>query len=106
MMKYEIGKRIKEYRVQSGLTQKQLGEEIGVSNARVSNWENGENRPDADTLMAICKVLGVTADTLLGIKKESATIDELSENERRLISVYRSLNTAQREKFLDFIESL
>lgn len=45
---YGIGKRIHEYRVLSGYTQKQLADMIGVSNGRVSNWEQGINRPDAD----------------------------------------------------------
>ena len=39
------------------MTQKQLAERIGVSNSRVSNWEQGLNRPDADILAAVCVAL-------------------------------------------------
>ena len=47
-MKYEIGNRIRKYREELGISQKQLAEQLGVSNGRVSNWEQGINRPDAE----------------------------------------------------------
>ena len=37
-MKYEIGARIRKYREMSGFSQKELAQKIGVSNSRVSNW--------------------------------------------------------------------
>ena len=47
-MKYEIGARIRKFREQRGLSQKEFAQLIGMSNARVSNWEQGLNRPDVD----------------------------------------------------------
>lgn len=41
--KYEIGNRIRKYREECNMTQKQLAERIGVSNSRVSNWEQGHS---------------------------------------------------------------
>ena len=49
-MKYEIGARIRKFREQRGLSQKEFAQLIGMSNARVSNWEQGLNRPDVDIL--------------------------------------------------------
>ena len=40
-MKYEIGARIRKYREMCGFSQKELAQKIGVSNSRVSNWEQG-----------------------------------------------------------------
>lgn len=40
-MKYEIGARIRKYREMRGFSQKELAQKIGVSNSRVSNWEQG-----------------------------------------------------------------
>ena len=37
----KIGKYIAEKRKALGLTQKQLGEELGVTDRAVSKWENG-----------------------------------------------------------------
>lgn len=74
--KYEIGNRIRKYREASHLSQKQLAEILGVSNSRVSNWEQGLNRPDADILAEMCVALDVSPSLLLGIK---VTGDELTE---------------------------
>lgn len=41
MDNYEFSRRIVELRRQKGLSQKQLGEMLGVSNKAVSKWENG-----------------------------------------------------------------
>ena len=85
-MRYEIGRRIRKYREENNLSQKQLAEKIGVSNSRVSNWEQGLNRPDADILAAICVALDVSPSLLLGIQ---VTGDELTEQERRVLKAYR-----------------
>lgn len=85
-MRNEIGSRIRKYREENNLSQKQLAEKIGVSNSRVSNWEQGLNRPDADILAAICVALDVSPSLLLGIQ---VTGDELTEQERRVLKAYR-----------------
>ena len=85
-MKYEIGSRIRKYREERGLSQKQFAEKIGVSNIRVSNWEQGINRPDADILANICIALDVSPSLLLGIR---VSTDELTEQERRILLAYR-----------------
>ena len=85
-LRYEIGSRIRKYREENNLSQKQLAEKIGVSNSRVSNWEQGLNRPDADILAAICVALDVSPSLLLGIQ---VTGDELTEQERKVLKAYR-----------------
>lgn len=85
-MKYEIGSRIRKYREMRGLSQKQLAEMIGVSNSRVSNWEQGINRPDANILAAICNVLDVSPSDMLDIRTSS---DNITEKERELLRAYR-----------------
>ena len=85
-MRYEIGSRIRKYREENNLSQKQLAEKIGVSNSRVSNLEQGLNRPDADILAAICVALDVSPSLLLGIQ---VTGDELTEQERKVLKAYR-----------------
>lgn len=56
-LKYEIGERIRKYREACGMNQMQLAEKLGINNSRVSNWEQGINRPDADILADICRAL-------------------------------------------------
>lgn len=76
-MKYEIiGKNIRKYREQIGLTQKQLAEQIGISSARLSNWESGINRPDVDMLAKLCGLLSISANTLLALDCCPDTLSE------------------------------
>ena len=85
-MKYEIGSRIRKFRKETGLTQEQLAEMIGISKSRISNWEQGINRPDADILAELCKALKVSPSVLLDVH---LTDDELNEQEKKLVKAYR-----------------
>ena len=91
-MKYEIGSRIRKYREERGLSQKQLSELIGVKNNRVSNWDQGLNRPDADILAALCRVLQVSPSELLDVRLVD---DELNAQERKVIMAYRAKTELQ-----------
>ena len=86
-MAYEIGRRIKKFREAKKLSQKDFAAQIGVSNSRVSNWEQGVNRPDVDLLAAICNVLAVSPSELLDIRLDP---DELTAHERKVIMEYRA----------------
>lgn len=93
-MKYEIGSRIRRYRKENGLTQEQLADKINVTKNRVSNWEQGINRPDADILADICRALNVSPSNLLGVYLSS---DDLNERERRVIQAYRDKADMRRQ---------
>lgn len=97
-MKYEIGSRIRRYRKENGLTQEQLADKINVTKNRVSNWEQGINRPEADILADICRALNVSPSNLLGVYLSS---DDLNERERRVIQAYR--DKADMQKAVDIL---
>lgn len=86
-MKYEIGSRIRKYREKKGISQTELAQMLGIKNNRVSNWEQGLNRPDADILAKLCCLLDVPPSELLGVQLMDG---ELSEQERKVIAAYRS----------------
>lgn len=92
-MKYEIGTRIRKFREDRGLNQKEFGDMIGVSNSRISNWEQGINRPDADILADICVALNVSPSELLDVRLSS---DELNDKERKIIMSYRAKTDLQK----------
>ena len=60
-----IGTRIAALRKKRGLTQEQLGSQVGVSAQAVSKWENG-GAPDVELLPALADRLGVSVDALFG----------------------------------------
>lgn len=65
-MNKEIGSKIRIARKQAGLKQKELAEKIGVSESRISQYENGSQRPRIDTIQKIAEGLGITPSDLMG----------------------------------------
>ena len=63
----EFCKRIREARKLAGLTQKQLGERLGVSESAVAQYESGQRVPKVDTLQRIAAALDIPLASLLGI---------------------------------------
>lgn len=61
----ELGKQIKKYRGELGLSQEALAEKIYVSRQTVSNWENDKNYPDINSLLRLSEVFQVSVDILI-----------------------------------------
>src|SRR5215510_160280 len=59
----EVGQRIRIQRLQSGLSQTSLAEQLGVTFQQVQKYEKGANRVGASRLTRIAKVLGVPVST-------------------------------------------
>ena len=68
-MDFDFGAKLKELRLQAGLTQKQLAERIGVTKSVVSFYELRERTPSPEILVKLAAVFHVTSDHLLGIEK-------------------------------------
>ena len=62
-----IAERIREIRIDRGLSQEKFGQIIATSQDTVSLWEKGKSLPAAEFIIAICKNFEVSADYLLGI---------------------------------------
>lgn len=60
-----IGKFIAICRKEKGLTQKQLAENLNITDRAVSKWETGKSIPDAAIMLDLCKILGISANELL-----------------------------------------
>ena len=63
-------KRIRELRIESGFTQKELADKLQTSNSAVCDWEKGRTQPDLQTLVQIAALFGVTTDYLLGVSDD------------------------------------
>ncbi len=90
-IKNNIGKNIRSYRLTRGVSQKTLATKIGVGGSAVSNWENGVNSIDIDTLYRVCRVLGVELNDMLGIEGE-----HYSAEEKELVLGWRALDDIAR----------
>ena len=61
-----IGPQIRLLRKEANMTQQELASKLYVSQQAVGKWERGESTPNPETIVAMSKIFGVAADTLLG----------------------------------------
>lgn len=61
----DISKQIKKYRLDSKLSQEDLAEKVFVTRQTISNWENGKNYPDINSLVLLSTLFGVSLDILV-----------------------------------------
>ena len=64
-MEYKIGKRIKELRIEAGLTQKQVAKLLNKSETGFASWEQGLAEPSVNDLRLLCVIFNVSADEFL-----------------------------------------
>jgi transcriptional regulator with XRE-family HTH domain len=69
MKNNEFGNILKELRLEKNISQRKLGQDLGVVNQTISFWESGSREPDLDTLVKIAQYFNVTIDYLLGNSK-------------------------------------
>ena len=71
-MDYELlfAKRVKELRLQKNLTQKDLGDAIGVSHKTISVMEKGGQGTTLEKLALLAKYFEVSTDYLLGLRDD------------------------------------
>ena len=62
-----ISKQLKFFRKKCGLTQKKLGEKIGVTQKTIAAYETGRIRINDVTIIRLANALNVSSDELLGI---------------------------------------
>lgn len=67
-MTYSFPERLKELRLEKGLSTRKLANEIGCSHIAISRWERGTQIPTIETLVALALFFKVSADYLLGLE--------------------------------------
>lgn len=84
----EIAKNLLYYRKKAGYTQKQLADMLGVKNSSVSNWENGLNSIDIETLYSACNIFGVTLNDMYGMYSNDNVEHVYTSHQKRVIDAY------------------
>ncbi len=59
-----LGEKLKQLRLQSGLTQQQLADKLRISRVNYTRYETGVSRPDYETLLALADFHEVSLDEL------------------------------------------
>ena len=82
-----IGERIREIRKSRGLTQKELGERLGLSYQSIAQWENDLRKPKSETILKIASALGVRYEDIVGLE----TFESGAEFDKRWNEITREL---------------
>ena len=96
--------RIAEARQIHNWSQEQLAEAIGTTQQTIQRWETGAVDPKISKVEAISAALGVTMSYLLGVDSVEYDSGQISEQERRLVDLYRQCSPKGREYLLQVAE--
>lgn len=86
--------RLRELRRKAGLTQMELAEKAGVSQAAISQVENDTRPLTVDWMRTFARIFGVTPADILG---EVDNPHRLSAEEQALLDNFRTADPAQRQ---------
>jgi len=99
----ELGKKIKQLRLQLGMTQNQLAEKINVSYQQIQKYEKGKSHMTVSRFVKLAETLETSPQKLLSVAvngfrpdavgRSSPTplVVKVSADEKKLIGFYRSL---------------
>lgn len=103
-----FGARLKEAREALGLTGEFVGDQVGVSKATISHWENGRYQPNIEQIRGLCSALKVSPNWLFEVEtidlppdalEEAKAYMRLAADSRRKWKLMRQMMfTAEKEK--------
>ena len=99
-----IGQRIARLRKEKGYTQNVLAEKMGLIQALISAYELSKIRLNAEMVIRFSKVLDVSADEILGLKKDKFNGKKISLRIMRRLNKIESLPPGQQKTILQSID--
>lgn len=94
----EIGRRIRARRTELEMTVDEMAEKLGKNRATVYRYESGDIKDFPTSVLAdIAKVLRTTPADLMGYINNPA---DTSDQEQKLLEIYRNLNASGKEELL------
>ncbi len=97
-IRFNLGKRIKELRIKSSLTQQECGEKIGISQHQITLIESGKSFPKIQTLIKLSNIFSCN------IYDFFFTIDEPEKN--KIFNIIKKYPTHKLKYLKEIIEIL
>jgi len=103
------GYRLTELRERLRYSQEDLAALIGTSQKQISKYEHGAE-PGSEKLALMARALDTTTDYLLGLTDNAERPlrgqNDLSDDERELLEIYRQKSPTKRRKVVDVVRVL
>ena len=103
---------LRRLRKEREITQTELGKNLNYTPSTISDWENERSEPSIVQLRLVADFFGCTIDYLVGREDDFGNItatapsSDLSEDEKKLVTLFRSMNATRRATVLDTVEGL
>ena len=92
--------RLKELRMEKGLTQEELGNQLGLANNTISRYETGSNEPPKfETWQKIADFFHVPTEYLLGITNDRVTLITVNDLNPAEEDAYKRITTMLRDDY-------
>lgn len=96
----DIGSRLREMRIENGLTQDELAEQLKCGAKAISRYESDENLSKVYDFIRVCECLGDVSYIITG--KKCSNGKEITQEEKKILSAYKNLTDSDR-RVVDFI---
>lgn len=93
----EISDKLRHYRKQKKLTQKELADKLHLSRKTISGWENGRGYPDIKSIAQLSDIFGVSTDDLL---KDNNLLEHYDEQNKQSLKARKIVKVTY---YLNFI---
>ena len=98
-----FGENLERIRKGKNVSQKQLGDALGLTQQMISSYEKDFSAPNMEVLLKLASYFNVSLDTLVGYtpkQSQENTIDE------QFLSYYKYLNEKDKERCLTIVQTI
>ena len=101
----QIGSKLREFRLQAGITQEKLAEELGITFQQVQKYERGVTKVNLVKLQQLAAALKVPISAFF--LEGSYSAFQLNEEEKQLLNSFRKIKSAEhKNSVLDIVAGL
>ena len=97
--------KLKELRLNCGLTQEEMAQKYHLTRATYSNYENGTTQPDIKLMVQIADDFKISMDYLIG-REFPNDIGYLTDDQRKFVKAFLQLDEIGQAKALGYVLAL
>ena len=98
-----FGENLERIRKARKVSQKQLGNALGLTQQMISSYEKGFSAPNMDILLQIAEYFNISLDDLVGFHPENPEENSI---ENRFLTYFHTLNSTDQERCLTIVQTI
>ena len=108
MKQIKVGNRIRLFRKLNNLSQKELGDKLGIAFQQVQKYEKNINTPSIDKLLQIANIFNISIEKLVqdDITINNQAFENISTECINIIALIMKMDQNKQKKILEIVELL